>query len=185
MSHNLKRNFTRLIYVRKEKNSKLKIFISSLFQKKKSWNLKCIFKNAFSIVLCTKKNNIFWFQGENVFWDLKSAISRSTCPEVFIKVVLLDISQNSQENTCARIYFLKKLPFFTEHLNLNKLLGKLLCLSLSRFIRKTFFGFFWNPRKYFSKKLLMDALVNFQNTMGITCLQNLVEFSIFEFVNWH
>ena len=48
---------------RKQKNLKLKIFISSLFQGKKSWNLKRKFKYGFPIALCKKtKNNIFWFQ---------------------------------------------------------------------------------------------------------------------------
>ena len=28
--------------------------------------------------------------------------ARSSCPEVFVKKVLLEVSQNSQENTCAR-----------------------------------------------------------------------------------
>ena len=39
LSHTLKRNLTKLVDVQKEKNTKLKIFISSLFQGKQSWNL--------------------------------------------------------------------------------------------------------------------------------------------------
>ena len=73
MSHTLKRNLTKLVCVRKEKNPKLKIFISSLFQGKKSWNLKCKFKYGFSITLCKKtKKFFFWFQEEKVFWDFNS-----------------------------------------------------------------------------------------------------------------
>ena len=34
---------------------------------------------------------------------------RSSRPEVFCKKVLLEILQKSQENTCARVYFLIKL----------------------------------------------------------------------------
>ena len=34
---------------------------------------------------------------------------RSSCPDVFCKKVFLEISQNSQENTCARVSFLIKL----------------------------------------------------------------------------
>ena len=34
---------------------------------------------------------------------------RSSRPECSVKKVLLEISQNSQENTCARVYFLMKL----------------------------------------------------------------------------
>ena len=36
MSHTLKRNLTKLVYVRKEKNPKLKTFTSLLFQEKTS-----------------------------------------------------------------------------------------------------------------------------------------------------
>ena len=54
MSHTLKRNFARLVYVRKEKKPKLKIFISSLFQGKQSWKLKRKFKYGFFIALCKK-----------------------------------------------------------------------------------------------------------------------------------
>ena len=79
MSHILKRNQTRLIYVWKEKKNKtkLKIFISLLFLGKKSWNLKCKFKCGFSIVLY-KINSVFWFHAKKVFWDLKSMKSKSS-----------------------------------------------------------------------------------------------------------
>ena len=33
-------------------------------------------------------------------------MNRSSRPEVFCKKVLLEILQNSQEDTCARVYFL-------------------------------------------------------------------------------
>ena len=35
--------------------------------------------------------------------------SRSSCPEMFSKQLFLEISKNSQENTCARVPFLIKL----------------------------------------------------------------------------
>ena len=54
MSRTLKRNLTKLVYVREKKTPKLKIFISSLFDGKKSWNLKCKSKYGFSTVLCQK-----------------------------------------------------------------------------------------------------------------------------------
>ena len=57
-----------LCYVWREKNPQLKIFISLLFQGKKSWNLQCKFKYGFSIALCQKQ--YFWCQGKKVFWDL-------------------------------------------------------------------------------------------------------------------
>ena len=39
----------------------------------------------------------------------KEGKNRSSCPEVFVKKVFLEISQNSQENTCARVSFLMRL----------------------------------------------------------------------------
>ena len=60
-SYNLKTNLTELVYVRKEKNPKIKIFIPSLFQGEKLWNLKCKFKYGFSIALY-KKTRFFDFK---------------------------------------------------------------------------------------------------------------------------
>ena len=48
----LKRNLTKLFSVRKEKSPKHKLFIYSLFHRKKIWNLKCKLKYGFIIVLC-------------------------------------------------------------------------------------------------------------------------------------
>ena len=60
MSYTLKRKLTKQVYVQKEKKPKLKIFLSSLFQRKNSWTLKSKFKYGFSIAFCKKeKNNIF------------------------------------------------------------------------------------------------------------------------------
>ena len=42
-----------------------------------------------------------FFSGE------KHASRRSSCPEVLCKKCFLEISQNSQENTCARVFFYK------------------------------------------------------------------------------
>ena len=42
--------------------------------------------------------------------SLENALARSRRPEVFCEKVLLEISQISQENTCARVSFLIKLP---------------------------------------------------------------------------
>ena len=57
-----------------------------------------------------------------------------------MKKVFLEISQNSQENTCARVSFLMKLqatPFFTEHL--LWLLLDLIFIQFTRFfISNTF-----------------------------------------------
>ena len=72
---------------RKKKNLRLKIFISSLFHGKKSWNLMCKFKYGFSIALCKKKTAFFDFKKKKkVFWDLKNlnsdTISSIDCKSV-------------------------------------------------------------------------------------------------------
>ena len=51
-------------------------------------------------------------------------------PEVFCKKVFLDISQISQENTCARISFLIKLQA-SEHLRFTEQLPWLLLMFIS------------------------------------------------------
>ena len=43
-----------------------------------------------------------WVQ---LFWKMLK-YDRSSFPEVFCKKVFLEIAQNSQENTCARVFFL-------------------------------------------------------------------------------
>ena len=60
-----------------------------------------------------KNSRSIWFEELNAL-IVKKAVAQ-TCS---VKKVFLEISQNSQENTCARASFLIKLqaPFFTEHL---------------------------------------------------------------------
>ena len=59
----------------------------------------------------------FWF-----FVDcfVTSALSRSSHLEVFVKKVFLEISENSQENTCVRVSFLVKLQTFMRPATLLK-----------------------------------------------------------------
>ena len=49
----------------------------------------------------------------NIYHSFKVTQTRSSHPEVFCKNVFLEISQNSQENTCARDSFLIKLQVFS------------------------------------------------------------------------
>ena len=42
-----------------------------------------------------------------VYFSLHARILRSSRPEVFCKKVFFEISQNSQENTCARVSLLR------------------------------------------------------------------------------
>ena len=95
--------------------------------------------------------------------------STSRCPEVF-----LEISQNSQENTCARVCFLTKLKLYDPGT------GVFLCILGKFFLQNTSGGCFWewyfpNPRNvtfatsfpflfpkmtvnYFHKKLHLRSL---------------------------
>ena len=43
---------------------------------------------------------------EIIFWEVDLSKKRSNLPRCSVKKVLLKISQNSQENTCARVSFL-------------------------------------------------------------------------------
>ena len=94
-------------------------------------------------------------------YDFQSV--RCSCPEVFCKKVFIKISQNLQENTCARDSFLIKLQFlikkrlwyrcfpanfakfqrtsfFTKHL-------QWLLLVCSSFVGRRYYGFEENPVK--------------------------------------
>ena len=50
-----------------------------------------------------------YLDSQNSDSDLDNQNFRSSRPEVFCKMVFLEFSQNSQENTCARVSFLVKL----------------------------------------------------------------------------
>ena len=51
----------------------------------------------------------FWISNLTLYTSSISYIDRSSHPEMFYKNVLLEISQNLEEDTCARVYFLIKL----------------------------------------------------------------------------
>ena len=55
----------------KKKTQNLKSSYLCYFMEKKSWNLKCKFKDGFSIVLY-KKTVFFDFMQKKVFWDLST-----------------------------------------------------------------------------------------------------------------
>ena len=74
---------------------------------------------AFSTCLATKKGLRLLKDSKKIWiYNIYDWLQKQP-PEVFYKrKVFLEISQNSQENTCARVSFLIKLQasFFTEHL---------------------------------------------------------------------
>ena len=64
----------------------------------------------------------------------------SSRPEVFCKkgVLFLEISQDSQENTCARVYFLIKLQVFATLL--KKTLGQVFSCEICEIFKNNFFA---------------------------------------------
>ena len=79
----------------------------------------------------------FWF-----FVDcfVTSALSRSSHLEVFVKKVFLEISENSQENTCVRVSFLVKLQTFMRPATLLKkrLWHRCFPVNFAKFIKTRF-----------------------------------------------
>ena len=78
---------------------------------KNSSNTGIFFFHDFQVILGTQQH----FESRHRYIDKKRKDSiekktyRSSRPQVFCKKVFLEISQNSQENTCARVSFLIKL----------------------------------------------------------------------------
>ena len=81
---------------------------------------------------------------------------RGSSPEVFYKNVFLEISQNSQENTCARVSFLIKLQASrTQACNFIKkeTLAQVLSCEFVNFLRIPFFieNLWWLLLEYFTQ----------------------------------
>ena len=74
------------------------------------------------------------FYGNNNYTKLELVTNRSSRPEVFCKKGFLEISQNSQENTCARVSFFN----FIKKLTLVQVFSCEFCeISKSTFFYKT------------------------------------------------
>ena len=63
----------------------------------------------------------------------------SSCSEVFCKKVFLKVSQNSQENTCARVSFLIKLQAWPCNFVKNGTLAQVFSCELCEISKKNFF----------------------------------------------
>ena len=63
---------------------------------------------------------------------------RNSCPEVFCKKVLLEISQNPQENTCARVPFLIKMQAETCNFLKNETLAQVFFCEFCEISKNTF-----------------------------------------------
>ena len=63
---------------------------------------------------------------------------RSSRLEVFVKKLLLETSQNSQENTCARVSFLIKLQAMSCNIIKKEALALVLCCEFYQISKNTF-----------------------------------------------
>ena len=71
----------------------------------------------------------------------ENKMNRNSRPEVFCKKMFLEISQNSQESTCTRAYFLKKLQargLRPATLLKNRLWHKCFSVNFAKFLRTPF-----------------------------------------------
>ena len=74
-------------------------------------------KMLFPAKIWEKLNTLRYFFSNIKFHSFHPRNNRSSHRRILWKKVLLEISQNLQENTCARVFFLiSKNTFFTEHL---------------------------------------------------------------------
>ena len=80
------------------------------------------------------------FPWESAVFEYVETTNRSSRPEVFYKKVFLEISQNSQENTCARVSFLIKL-----HTKANNFIKK---ETLTQMFSSAFWEIFKNTFYY-------------------------------------
>ena len=69
---------------------------------------------------------------------LFSKHTKAVAPKVFCKKVFLEISQNSQENTCARASFLIKLQAWPETLSKRGLWHRCFHVNFVKFLRTPF-----------------------------------------------
>ena len=103
-----------------------------------------------------------------LFWGF-----RSSRPEVLtVKKVLLEISQNSQEDTCARVSFLIKLQAQVCNFIKKETLAKLFSCELQNFLQNTYGGCFWRFTYsketctfFLYKKTIFCLSLNFLNLM--------------------
>ena len=65
-------------------------------------------------------------------------IQRSSRPELFCKKVFVEISQNSQENTSARVSFLIKLQAWTCNFNKRETLAQVFFCAFCEISKNTF-----------------------------------------------
>ena len=65
---------------------------------------------------------------------------RGSHRECFVKMVVLEISQNSQENTCARVSFLIKLHAETRNFNKKVTLEQVFSWKFCEIFKNTFFN---------------------------------------------
>ena len=74
-----------------------------------NWNIWNLVPRDFSVFLILRDNNENWNGNSVLAFNLEKGESETVIQRCSIKKVFLEISQISQENTCARVSFLMKL----------------------------------------------------------------------------
>ena len=69
---------------------------------------------------------------------VEGALDKSSHRKCSVKMILLEILQNSQENPCARVSFLKKLQTSGLQLYLKETLVQVFSVNFAKFLRTPF-----------------------------------------------
>ena len=128
---------------------------SELQERRRNWH-QWLF-SGFCVVMFELTWYMFWWFDAEVnlkFYTAKYLVSEAVVRSCSVKKVFLEISQNSQENTCARVSFLIKLPASCLQLYLKRDSGAGFFLWIFRnflehlLLQNTSGGCFWLMRRF-------------------------------------
>ena len=100
--------------------------------------------SKFVTINYVKENSVYLSKiilkkGQFIIIYLQYIIAEAVAQRCFLKKVFLEISQNSQENTCARVSFLIKLQAAPATLLKKRLWHRCFPVSSAKFLRTPFF----------------------------------------------
>ena len=101
-----------------------------------------MFVEFFPIAASTNRKYLFSYRNEIIvkLWKRKIGKTEAVVRRCSAKKVFLEISQNSQENTCARIFFLIKLKASSLQLYFKKRLWhRCFSVNCAKFLKAPFF----------------------------------------------
>ena len=113
------------------------------------FNFHCFFDYNTSKRKWKRSSRHNWKKGDFVLYF--SEKSKGVPPKEFCKKRCSNISQNLQENTCARISFLIKLQAYPTTLLKKRLWHRCLSVRFTKFLRKTLGNSFWKKIFVFSQ----------------------------------